>query len=94
MGALVDRKQYWKIFVGLTILTILEVGIAEWKQLGKEGIVSGLIGLALVKAAMVAYYYMHLNHETLLMRKTIVYCFTIPVIYAVVLIVEAMWRML
>ena len=93
MGALTKHKHYLLIFVWLTVLTAIEVAITE-VGLGKGTVVSGLIGLALAKAALVAYYYMHLNHETMLMRKAVVYCFTIPVVYAIVLIIEGAWRML
>ena len=93
MGQLVSRKQYWAIFVWLTVLTALEVGVA-YMPVAKTLTIIALLSLALAKAALVANYYMHLGHETRLLRRIIAYCMALPAVYAMVLIVEATWRML
>jgi cytochrome c oxidase subunit IV len=93
MAVVVDRKQYLIVFLALTLLTGIEVGLV-FLPIAPVLIVTGLLGLAVGKAAVVAYYYMHLNHETGLLRKIVSYCFAIPVVYAIVLISEAAWRML
>ena len=56
-----------KIFVWLFILTAVEVlwGLAfgQWWEAGKIILWGGLIGMALVKAYLIAVYFMHLKFE-------------------------------
>ncbi len=93
MAAHAHRKEYVIIFVWLTVLTAVEVAVA-YTPIAKPLLVSALVLLAVAKAALVAYFFMHLKQETPIMRKTISFCLAIPVFYAVVLISEAAWRML
>lgn len=90
-GHAVDRKKYWIIFVVLAALTALEVGVAYVKG-SKHLIVTVLVGLALAKAACVLLWYMHLIHETKVLKKTVILPFLAPALYAFVLISEAAWR--
>ena len=90
----VDRKQYWLIFVVLGVLTALEVGVVYIPGIGKGLLISALVLLALVKASLVGFYYMHLNHETMELKLTVAIPMMIPMFYALVLIVEASWRLL
>jgi len=93
MSVETHRKQYVQIFVWLTALTALEVGIV-YLDIARSLMITGLIGLAIAKAALVAGFYMHLNHETPILRRTVYFCLGVPAFYAVVLISEAAWRML
>ena len=93
MAVEVHRKQYVAIFVWLTVLTVLEVAVVKF-DISKGLLISALVLLAVAKAALVANYYMHLNHESPIMRRTVTYCLAIPVVYASVLIAEAAWRLL
>ena len=90
----VDRKQIWVIFVWLAVLTILEVGVVYLKgTIGTFGVGTALVGMALVKATLVGLFYMHLRHETSVLRFTVALPLAMPLIYALVLIVEAAWRL-
>src|ERR1700738_1900260 len=89
----VDRKQYVKIFVILAVLTALEVGLVYIPGIAKPLLVTGLVGLALPKAATVGLYYMHLGHETKTLKMTVALPFAAPALYAFVLIGEAAWRL-
>lgn len=89
----VDRKQYWKIFVVLAVLTALEVALVYIPGIAKPLMVTALVALALTKAAFVGMYFMHLGHETRGLRMTVVLPFAAPAIYALVLISEATWRL-
>lgn len=93
MSAANHRREYGFIFIWLTALTALEVGVV-YLPIAKALMVTGLIGLALAKATLVALFYMHLKSETQIFRRVIGYCLAIPAVYAVVLIAEAGWRML
>ena len=88
----VDRKEVWKIFVVLFVLTVLEVGVAQIPGIGKASLYIALIGLALTKAACVGLYYMHLKHETKILKMTVALPFIAPAVYAVILISEGVWR--
>ncbi|MEZ4299045.1 MAG: cytochrome C oxidase subunit IV family protein [Polyangiaceae bacterium] len=90
-----NRKEYWVIFVALLVLTVLEVGIAQ-PSLGisKTLMRLGLVSMALAKAALVAMFYMHLKHETRVLRLTVFIPLATPALYAVVLISEAAWRLI
>lgn len=87
------RQRYVIIYVWLTFLTVLEVGMI-YLPVPKSLMISALILLALAKAVLVALFYMHLSTETPLLRRLIAVCLGLPALYAVVLIGEATWRML
>lgn len=57
-----SHPNYMAVFVGLAVLTLIEVGVAF---VGFSELVTILIlvALALWKAALVALYYMHLRYE-------------------------------
>lgn len=84
------KKEYIIIFVVLAVLTGLEIWLAELSMSAiKKG--SGLTFLAIAKAFLVAYYYMHLKDETKWMR----FIAAIPImaaVYATVLCLEAIYK--
>ena len=88
------RREYWIVFVWLFVLTILEVAVVDVPGISKGALLSALIMMALVKAAMVGYFYMHLKSETPWLKATVVIPMLFPALYAVVLILEGAWRML
>ncbi len=94
----VNRKEYWVIFGFLFALTILEVGLAYVPvyvpTIPKGLVITGLIALAVAKAALVGLFYMHLKHETRILKLTVAIPLATPAVYAFVLISEAAWRYL
>lgn len=85
------KKSYIVIFVVLAVLTAIEIWVAEIKELSKFGKGSALTFLAVGKAFIVAYYYMHLNEET----KWLKFIAAIPImagVYATVLCLEATFK--
>ncbi|HWE23486.1 MAG TPA: cytochrome C oxidase subunit IV family protein [Myxococcales bacterium] len=87
------RREYLAIFFVLFVLTVLEVGVA-YVHGHKHQVVAALFGLALVKASCVALFFMHLKWETRVLRAIVVIPLALPVMYATVLIAEAIWRRL
>jgi caa(3)-type oxidase subunit IV len=84
------RAEYFKVFIVLTALTVVEL-IIPGLTISKFAKGSSLTGLALGKACIVAWSYMHLKDETKWMR----FVAAIPVsafIYAVVVILESLYR--
>lgn len=89
----VDRKQYMMVFAALAILTALEVGIVYIPGIGQFFLGSALVLLALAKAWTVGWFFMHLGHETRVLKATVVIPFAFPALYAFVLIADAAWRL-
>lgn len=75
------KPKYGLVFVGLFVLTVIEVFAANL-PIPIWAIVAILIGLALVKAALVAMFYMHLKWEKMLL---IVIAFA-PLIFSVIMV--------
>lgn len=88
-----NRREYVVIWAWLAGLTVLEVGVAYMQSvLGKVALVTALVGLALAKAGCVALFYMHLKHETKVMRWTVAFPLLFPALYAFILIAEGIYR--
>lgn len=87
-----SHKQYFVIFFLLFVLTVLEVGCT---QIGLAKLTVGLllVAMALSKAGMVAFYYMHLGSETRAMKWMVLLPMLMPPIYAAVLMTEAFIRL-
>lgn len=85
-------KQYLGIFVALLVLTILEVGLVKTPGVGKQPMLAGLILMAVVKAALVAIFFMHLKWESKVMKWMVAIPLATPAFYAFVLIADAIWR--
>jgi cytochrome c oxidase subunit 4 len=87
-------REYMIIFVALAVLTVVEVAVTRPELHVPHGPMTlALVGLALTKAAIVALYYMHLKHETRVLKLTVALPMAAPTIYALVLISEAAWRL-
>jgi cytochrome c oxidase subunit 4 len=85
------KKEYIIVFVVLAVLTAIEIWVAEVPGISKFNKGSALTLLAVGKALIVAYFYMHLNEETKWMR----FIAAIPImagVYATVLCLEAIYK--
>ena len=84
------HPNYVGVFVGLAVLTGVELGIAflPWS---KKVIILALIGLALWKALLVALYYMHLRFEPARLRYLVVAPLPLAVILVIAVITEFLW---
>jgi len=89
----VSKKEYWVIFVVLTVLTLLEVGLVYVPGIEKTMLVLGLVLMALAKAGLVGLFFMHLKHETTVVRWGVFIPLASPFFYALVLVSEAAWRL-
>jgi caa(3)-type oxidase subunit IV len=93
MSSHINRKEYWMVFGALFALTVLEVGVV-YLGVPKTPLFLALSGLAVVKASLVGLFFMHLKHETKILRRSIAIPMSIPAFYALVLIAEGAWRRL
>lgn len=83
-------KEYLLVFAALAIFTAIEVGVPEF-PLSYFAKASALTLLAVSKAFIVAYYYMHLKEEAAWTR----FIAAIPisaVVYTVVVCLESVYR--
>jgi cytochrome c oxidase subunit 4 len=66
-----DMKKYWRIgwiLLACTVLTVVVAKITPSVTIG--------LGIATVKAGLVAFFFMHLKHEKSMIYKVLVYtCF-------------------
>jgi caa(3)-type oxidase subunit IV len=92
-GHKVNLREVFTIFGVLFALTVLEVVVAQLKDIPHSLVVLALVGLAVTKAACVGLYYMHLKDETRVLKLTVAIPMATPAVYAVVLISEAAWRL-
>jgi cytochrome c oxidase subunit 4 len=80
------HPNYMAIFYALIALTVIELGVAQlphYVEGSTRIMIVALVALALVKAALVAFYFMHLRFE----RKTFVILVSFPLVLAVILII-------
>lgn len=85
------KKEYFAVFVILAVLTLIELFIPGLENVSKFVKGTALTGLAIAKAFVVAWFYMHLKEET----RWLKFVAAIPIsagIYAVVVILESMFR--
>jgi cytochrome c oxidase subunit 4 len=61
------RSRYLTVFAALAVFTVIEVAVA-FTAIEKSTQVVLLLALALIKASLVALYYMHLRSEGPLLR--------------------------
>jgi len=85
------EPRYMLVWLWLLILTVLEL-VAVYLRLPRGIFVTVLVILALMKAALVAAYFMHLRFE----RLTLVFIALAPLIFGVILLVglmpDSLWR--
>ena len=89
-----SRKEYWYVFAALFVLTVLEVAVAQIPGISKVLLAIALVAMALTKAVLVAFFYMHLKSETKVLRWSIALPLAVPPLYAIILIAEGAWRLL
>ena len=90
----INRKEYMVIFGLLFVMTVLEVGVVFMPGISKPLLISALTMMAIVKAGLVGWFFMHLGHETPQIRNGVAGAMLIPFFYALILIAEAAWRLL
>ena len=84
------KKTYVMVFIALAVLTAIEVFVPELDT-SYMMIASSLTLLAVAKAFLVAYYFMHLNEESRCM-KFLVFIPVFAVVYTVMVVAESMYR--
>lgn len=86
-----QRRQAVITFALLLGLTALEVAVS---QIGghHRAVLVALVGLAAVQGVVQLLYFMHLRWETKMLRLYVMLPLAFPVLYALVLIADGIWR--
>ena len=66
-----SNKLFTSIWVWLVVLTLIEIGLA-YKPMSTVLMLTILLGLSIIKAALIVAYFMHLKFERLSLILTIV----------------------
>ncbi len=81
------RRDYFRIFWVLLVLTLVEVGVS-YTKIDKRLMSAIMVALALTKAAFVGLYYMHLRYE----KRSLLWLAALPLplagFYAVFLMLD------
>jgi cytochrome c oxidase subunit 4 len=80
-----SEPNYIAVFWSLLALTLIEVGVF-YMHIGRVYFVTALVLLALIKAFLVAWFFMHLRSE----RWTLIFMTVIPLVLAVDLLLGLM----
>jgi caa(3)-type oxidase subunit IV len=89
-----SRSPYLYVFLTLVALTLAELGVVYVPGIGNVLLVAALVLLAVAKAGLVLIYFMHLGSETRALKLMVLIPFSLPALFALVLITEATWRFL
>ncbi len=84
-GGAAQRKQIWKVFIILSVITAIEFIIAFTIGQGTFKIAL-FVGLTIVKAFFIVGEFMHLKHEV----KSLIWSILIPCIFVVWLLLALM----
>ncbi len=96
-----SRKASLVTFLVLVALTVLEVLLAMTRIKGSidydpgisgDAVFRGLVLLAAANGFLVLFYFMNLRFESKTMKLMVAIPLAFPVLYALVLIAEAIWR--
>ena len=96
-----SRKASLVTFLCLVVLTVLEVLLAMTQiegsalynaQMSRNQVFWGLILLAAGNGFLVIFYFMNLRFESKTLKQMVFVPLSAPVLYALVLIAEAIWR--
>ena len=85
------RPNYILIWAYLTVLTVAEVGVAFISHMPKLYLMLALLILAVVKALLVALYFMHLKFEKWTMRIITIVPLPLAAIFILAALTEKIW---
>jgi caa(3)-type oxidase subunit IV len=87
-----SRKGYLRVFLALVALTAAELGLVYVPGIARPALIAGLVLLAVAKAALVLFFFMHLAGERRALKLTVLLPFLLPALFALVLMGDAVWR--
>lgn len=88
--AVKEHPNYWAVWAALAVLTLIEVFVAGFPW-SKPVIIIVLLSMAIWKALMVAWYFMHLKFEKNPMRVFAIAPLPLTVIIVIAVLTEYVW---
>jgi heme/copper-type cytochrome/quinol oxidase subunit 4 len=85
------RGRYLVVFLALVAGTALELGVSQM-AIERASKVTALVGLVMVKVALALFFYMHLRVESRALKLTALVPLVLAPGYAVVLMLDAVFR--
>jgi cytochrome c oxidase subunit 4 len=90
----IEPREVLAVFGGLLIILLIEVALVRSAGLPRGTVRLTLLGLAVTKAILIGFFFMHLKQETRVLRLTVLGPLAVLPVYAVVLMADAAWRFL
>lgn len=87
------RREVAAIFAVLVAITLVEVVVSRL-SVGRGAVMAALVGLAIAKAGLLGFFFMHLRHETRVLRRTVLWPLVGFALYGIGMAVDGVWRML
>jgi caa(3)-type oxidase subunit IV len=89
-----EPREVLAVFGALLVVLAVEVGLVKMPGIAKGTVTLALLLLAAVKAVLIGFFFMHLKHETRVLRFTVLGPLALPAVYALALMADAAWRLL
>jgi cytochrome c oxidase subunit 4 len=89
-----EPREVLTVFGGLLVLLLVEVALVKTPGIARGALTLALLLAALAKAVLIGFFFMHLKHETRVLRFTVLGPLALPPIYALVLMADSAWRLL
>jgi caa(3)-type oxidase subunit IV len=90
----IEPKEVLTIFGALAVLLLVEVGLVKTPGIARGAVTLALLTLAAAKAVLIGFFFMHLKHETRVLKVTVLGPLALPAGYALALMADAAWRLL
>lgn len=87
------RREVGRVFAAVVLVTLVEIGVSRLRT-SRNAIVGALLLLAMLKAWLVGMFFMHLRHETHVMRRTVFWPLLGFGLYGIGLVLDGIWRAL
>jgi caa(3)-type oxidase subunit IV len=90
----VEPREVLAVFLGLLVLLAVEVALVKTPGIAVAAVRLALLSVAVAKAILIGFFFMHLKQETRVLRLTVLGPLAFPPLYALVLMADAAWRLL
>jgi cytochrome c oxidase subunit IV len=87
------RREVGTVFAAVVVVTLVEIAVSRL-SISRHTIMGALLLLAMLKAWLVGMFFMHLRHETQVLRRTVFWPLLGFGLYGIGLVLDGIWRAL
>jgi caa(3)-type oxidase subunit IV len=87
------RREVGRVFAAVVVVTFVEIAVSR-AAVARNTVVGALVLLAMLKAWLVGMFFMHLRHETNVLRRTVFWPLLGFGLYGIGLVLDGIWRAL